>query len=90
MRAQGLRGARLLLIRVRSVHQPRLRQASTMTYQGSDSTADGLGPRDEQLLRVFLTASNHQWQDLPATARAALDAGCSAAELRATVRHLPM
>ena len=58
-------------------------------YRGSDSV-EGLGPRDESLIRVFLTACNHQWPALPAAGRAALDAGCSPAELRATVRHLPM
>ena len=52
----------------------RTRMASTVpqAYLGSDSS-DRLGPRDEQLLRVYLTACNHQSQALPAVARAALD-----------------
>ena len=63
--------------------------SSSHATRGSD-TSEALGPRDEGLLRVYLTACNHQWGALPSAGRAALDAGCSKAELRATVRHMPM
>ena len=66
-----------------------LATASGPQYGGSDSSS-GLGIRDERLLRVYLTACNHQWHALPAAGREALDGGCSRAELRATVRHMPM
>ena len=57
---------------------------------GSSLAGQDLPQKEESLLRVFLTACNHRWQELPALAQAALDAGCSEAQIRATVRHMPM
>ena len=81
----------MLLIALRRVVGQRSARgfASMAVYHGSDST-EALGPRDESLVRVFLTGCNHLWGDLPAAGQAALDKGCSQAELRAAVRFMPM
>ena len=57
--------------------------------EAADSS-QALNQQDESLLRVFLTACNHRWKELPALAHSALEAGCTQAQLRATIRHMPM
>ncbi|CAL8463741.1 g3275 [Coccomyxa elongata] len=47
-----------------------------------------LSAKDEGLIRLFMTASFHQWDQLPALGKVCLEAGNSAAELRGCIRHM--
>lgn len=60
---------------------------SVLTGHGAETA---LRPVDECLLRLFLTACNHRWKELPALGQKAIDTGCSQLQLRATIRHMPM
>ncbi|KAK9808538.1 hypothetical protein WJX73_006328 [Symbiochloris irregularis] len=94
----SLQGAVCSTSLARTILQPWQRaEQGTMRTNSSTSAADqtnaypqNLTQQDEQLLRVFLTACHYRWKELPVRAQAALDAGCTSAQLRATVRHLPI
>ncbi len=47
-----------------------------------------LSLKDENLIRLFLTACFHEWDKLPGLAQACYDAGSTVAEVRGCIRHM--
>eukprot|EP00884_Botryococcus_braunii_P017134 jgi/Botrbrau1/4103/Bobra.152_3s0051.1 len=50
--------------------------------------AAALARKDENLIRLFLTASFHEWNKLPGLAQSCYDAGSTVAEVRGCIRHM--
>lgn len=49
---------------------------------------EALSRKDASLVRLFLAASLHLWEQLPGLSQDCYDSGCSVAEVRGCVRHL--
>lgn len=62
-------------------------EGAAMQKEGS-AEAPGLARKDEELIRLFLTACFHEWDKLPDLARACYAAGCTVAEVRGCIRHM--